>query len=242
MNEKLEHALVTGKPPMPDNIKKPHSQVIVSFDNDIDKFISMRKSKGMSQTNVADAIGYSSQTVIGSLECGTKGLGDRAYTLFLLITDFHPTYVMVQKHVEYSELLIPAPDGNGIRKARLSENRMKQQEMAWLLGLGSKTLISNYENNRRKPSIQNWTMFMLIINQHPYYSLMRRFDQSIFIDQPDWVVSASVDANGVVRGHGVDAESLDRNDVMWNPDSDESIVIDCGYDNRAWYSSAINRI
>lgn len=242
MKTEIERVLALGKPPIPENIKKPHSQAIVGFDNDIDKFISMRKSKGMSQTNVADAIGYSSQTVIGSLECGTKGLSARAYTLFLLITDFHPTYVMTQKHVEYSELLIPAPDGDGIRKTRMSADRMNQKEMAWLLGLGSKTLISNYENNRRKPSVQNWTMFLLIINQHPYYSLMRRFNQDVFIDQPDWVVSASVDANGVVRGHGMDADSLDRDSVMWNPDSDESIIIDCGYDNRSWYSSAINRI
>jgi DNA-binding XRE family transcriptional regulator len=242
MNNKLESISIIGKPPMPDIIKKNHTNVIVSFDNDIDKFIDMRKSKGMSQTSVADVIGYSSQTVISSLECGIKGLSDRAYTLFLLITDFHPTYVMTQKHSQYNELLIPAPEGKGIRKTRLSVDQMKQQEMAWLLGLGSKTLISNYENNRRKPSIQNWTMFLLIINQHPHYSLMCRFNQDIFIEQPDWVVSASVDANGVVRGHGVDIDSLDRNDVMWNPNSDESIVIDCGYDNRAWHISAINRI
>lgn len=242
MNEKLGRVSVAGKPPMPDVIKKNHAHVIVGFDGDVDKFINMRKSKGMSQTNIADAIGYSSQTVISSLESGDKRLGDRAYTLFLLITDFHPTYVMTQKHIEYSELLIPAPEGKEIRKTRMSADQMKQQEMAWLLGLSSKTLISSYENNRRTPSIQNWTMFLLIINQHPYYSLMRRFNQDIFIDQPDWVVSASVDANGVARGHGVDIDNLDRNDVMWNPASDESIVIDCGYDNREWRASAINRI
>ena len=236
---KIEKGII--RPPMIDTSQKIHENVIRKYNGIAENIVTARKTKGMDQTQISEAIGYANIPVIANVESGVKGIDDRAYTLFLLITDSHPEYIIQKKHLDCSELLQAAPDGKVIRSTRINADRMKQEKMAWLLSLSGKTIISSYEKNRRNPSIQNWTMFLLIISQHPYYSLMRLFNQDIFIDQPDWVISASVDADGVVRGHSIKAEQLDRNDVMWNPDSDESIVIDYGYDNRNWQSSAINR-
>lgn len=148
-----------------------HDNVILSFDGDLDNFIETRKRKGMKQSQVADVLGYSNTSVIGHFESGAKGLNDYGYTLFRLVTNTHPEYVLVQKDTNNGSLLVDVPDGSVIRRTRLNANGMSQPVMANLLCLSSKTLVSNYENNRKKPSIQNWTIFLLITNQHPTHSL-----------------------------------------------------------------------
>lgn len=147
-----------------------YHHVIVDYDGDINNFIAQRKIKGLSQAQIAAALGYSNTSIIGHFEAGTKGIDSRSYTLFCLLTDTHPEYVLLQDN-EDGELLITAPDGYSVRQTRLNANRMTQPKMAKLLGLSSKTLVSNYENDRKNPSIQNWTLFLLITSQHPHYSI-----------------------------------------------------------------------
>ena len=231
-------SIEVGEPAIKLNI---HHNVIVNFDGDVENFIAQRKSRGLSQSQVAQVLGYSNTSIIGHFEAGVKGLDSRGYTLFCLVTDTHPEYVLLQDNADHDLLLVTAPDGEDIRQTRLNANRMTQPKMAKLLGLSSKTLVSNYENNRKNPSIQNWTIFLLITDQHPHYSLHRRFNEDVFTDQPDWVVSASVDLDGVARGHSVPLAELKRDDSIWNPNSDASIVIGYGYDSRDWENSALAR-
>lgn len=148
-----------------------NENVILNFDGDVDAFIKRRKNKGLNQSDIADALGYSNTSVIGHFEAGVKGLNDHGYTLSRLVTETHSEYALVQKATDNGELLIDAPEGSIIKQIRLNANGMSQSKMAALLGLSSKTLISNYENDRKKPNIQNWTLFLLITNQHPSYSL-----------------------------------------------------------------------
>lgn len=218
-----------------------HHNVIIGFNGDIESFVAQRKSKGLSQSQIADVLGYANTSIIGHFEAGVKGLDSRGYTLFCLITDIHPEYVLLQDDIEHDLLLVTAPDGEDIRQTRLNASRMTQPKMAKLLGLSSKTLVSNYENNRKNPSVQNWTIFLLITDQHPHYSIYRRFNKDVFIEQPDWVVSASIDSDGVARGHSVPLAELKRDGSIWNPNSDASIIIGYGYDSRDWANSAIAR-
>lgn len=150
-----------------------HHNVILEFDGDINRFVQNRKAKGLSQSDISKLIGYSNTSVIGHFEAGSKGLDSRSYTLFHLVTGSHPAYELVQKS-NSTTLLIESPDGDSIKAARLKSGGMTQPKMAKLLSLSSKTLVSSYENNRKKPSVQNWTMFLLITNQHPYYCIKPR--------------------------------------------------------------------
>lgn len=147
-----------------------YRDVVIPFDGNLIKFIEARKNKGLSQKELADALGYVDRSTINQFELGSKGLDNRGYSLFCLITGIHPNYVLLQDK-EIGSLLISAPDGESIREMRINANRMTQAKMAKLLGLSSKTLVSNYENNRKTPSIQNWTLFLLITSQHPHYSI-----------------------------------------------------------------------
>lgn len=146
-----------------------HHHVIMEFDGDLERFVSTRKNQDMNQYQLSQALGYSERSTIGHFEAGSKGLDSRGYTLFCLLTNTHPSYILEQGEDD-GELLIKAPaDGYSIRQTRLNANGMTQPKMAKLLGLSSKTLVSNYENNRKNPSIQNWTLFLLITDQHPHY-------------------------------------------------------------------------
>lgn len=86
--------------------------------------------------------------------------------------DEHPTYTLKRKLKNYGSVLVEPPNtGDEIKKVRMSAKPMTQQKMARLLGLSSNTIISKYENGAKKPSTHTWTLWLLIINQHPYFTL-----------------------------------------------------------------------
>lgn len=150
-----------------------HQKVIVPFDGDVESFIERRKTKGFSQKEMAAALGFFDAAVIGHFETGAFGLDNRCYTLFLLITDGHPRYKLELKDGDNAgKLLInPPSDGKQIRATRINAHGMTQIKMAKLLGLNGKTIISKYENDRKSPSLANWTVFLLLSSQHPFYKI-----------------------------------------------------------------------
>lgn len=149
-----------------------HQKVIEGFNGDIEEFIQRRKAKGFSQKALAKALGFFDAAVIGHFETKVFNLDSRSHTLFLLITDFHPRYKLKKKDgVADGDLLVQVPSGKKIRATRIKANAMTQLKMARLLELSGKTIISKYENEQKSPSVTNWTVFLLLSNQHPFYEL-----------------------------------------------------------------------
>lgn len=150
-----------------------NSDVIIDYDNNPEKFKKARIANGFGRTELAELLGLSDPTVISQLEHGVYGLDSRAYTLFCLLMDSHPTYTLHRKLTNHGSVLIEPPSGKQIRKIRIGLN-MIQPSMAKLLGLTGKTHISKYENDAKKPSIHTWTMWLLITNLHPYFSIRKK--------------------------------------------------------------------
>lgn len=147
-----------------------HQKVIEGFDGNLEQFIERRKKSGFSQNAISTKLGFFDAAVIGHFETGAFGLDSRCHTLFLLIINEHPRYKLEKKtDVKDGDLLIPAPNGKEIRATRIRADHMNQMKMAALLELNGKTIISKYENDRKKPSIANWTVFLLLSSQHPFY-------------------------------------------------------------------------
>lgn len=146
--------------------------VVIPFNHNREKFTKLRqKFSSGSQQDMADALGLNNQNLISRFESGEFDLDPRTFSLFSLITDSHPKYLLIQRQKNYGNLLIEAPaSGKERREYRIKAN-LTGQRMADIMQLTSKTTISAYENERKHPSIQNWTIFLLVTNQHPYYKI-----------------------------------------------------------------------
>jgi len=146
--------------------------VVIPFDHDREKFTKLRQefSSG-SQQNMSDALGLNNQNLISRFESGEFDLDPRTFSLFSLITDSHPKYLLTQPQKNYGSLLIEAPASGKERREYRVKAKLTGQEMADIMQLTSKTTISAYEHEKKNPSIQNWTIFLLVTNQHPYYKI-----------------------------------------------------------------------
>lgn len=155
--------------------------VVVPFDHNREKFIELRKQFGFGyQKDVADALGLSDANLISRFESGEFELDPRTFTLFGLITDSHPSYLLTQRQKNHGTLLIEAPvSGKERRKYRINA-KLSGEGMANILGLAGKSLVSRYENEKKSPSIQNWTLFLLITNQHPYYQIFPKYTMATY--------------------------------------------------------------
>ena len=153
-----------------DNI---HHDVIIEFDGDYSKLKEARVAEGFIQKELAEAIGFDDAVVISRIENGVFGLKSQSYTLLCLLMDIHPNYKLHQKRKYYGSVLIDAPaKGSEIKQFRKNIEHLTQPKMAKLLGLNDKQIISKYENDKKRPSIQTWTLWLLITNQHPYYEIL----------------------------------------------------------------------
>lgn len=153
-----------------------HKGMVIPFDGNMEAFVETRKSLGYSQKVLAETLGLSDVSVIGHFESGGFILDERTHTIFLLLTDTHPIYKLERKEgKEDAELIIDPPEtGEEMRDYRNKINGMTQGDMADLLGLrAGKTIISNYENNVKRPSKQNWTTFLLATDLHPNFTVTR---------------------------------------------------------------------
>lgn len=151
-----------------------HEDVIL--DANLDTFINVRRDCG-SQEHVADILGLKNQQQISAMEVGIETINNRTYTLLMLLTDNHNTYDLFAKS-ENKPLLINAPNFKQIKAFRegLREGKKKvtQGRMASLMKMGGKQAISKYERGERVPSIQAWSMWLLITNKHPNYKLLNK--------------------------------------------------------------------
>lgn len=160
--------------------EKIHEHVVLKAD--LKRFIELRR-KHFSNNDIpylVKSMGLNDIDMIEDMEQGVKRIDDRTYSLFLLICGEHPNYKLIDKQtVSNSNIttplaIKPPSTGEAIRQYREDANFMRQGKMAWLLGLSSKKYVSYYENQEKtniSPSIQCWTLFLLIINQHRYFKL-----------------------------------------------------------------------
>lgn len=151
---------------------KIHKNVVEGFDGDVEGFIEKRKELGYSQQTLSMVLGLANVSVIGHFELGEFTIDERTFTLFRLLAGTHPRYRLIKKNEEHGFLVIDPPaTGKGIRTYR-NNAKLTQLEMAELMNLSTgKYLISNYENERKNPSKQGWTVFLLATNQHPFYKI-----------------------------------------------------------------------
>lgn len=147
---------------------------------DLSTFEAMRKGYG-SQAEIAKLLGLTDAAIISKFENGKSDIDKRTYTMFLLITNNHPRYEMRLKEepeIDTETIVIAPPSGQGITIMRKFAG-LTQGKMAYLLSLMNKEnpnrpLISKYETDRQSPSPQTWTLFLLIIGQHPNYEIFPR--------------------------------------------------------------------
>lgn len=62
--------------------------------------------------------------------------------------------------------LIEPPSPEEMRRIRV-DSGLTQDELAKLIGLSGGIAISKYEQGKRRPSAQIWTIILLFLNQHP---------------------------------------------------------------------------
>lgn len=146
--------------------------VVINFDGNREAFKKLRKSfSSGNQIDMAEALGWASQNLVSRFESGEFSLDPRTYSLFSLMTDSHPNYSLHQRQKFFGSLLIEPPSLGADRQKIRKKAGLTGKEMADILSLSSKTIISRYENNKQHPSLQCWTLFLLITGQHPYYKL-----------------------------------------------------------------------
>lgn len=141
--------------------------------------------KRLTQDEVATMLGLSDGQIVSKFERNGCNIDNRTYSLFSLVTNNHPLYNLQRKQVVanddiHSNLLIKPPvNPCDIKTARRAANGLIQRRASRLLGMSDK-IFGKYESNtaklthRRSPTVQTWTLFMLITNQHPYYQLAHR--------------------------------------------------------------------
>lgn len=59
-------------------------------------------------------------------------------------------------------------------KALREKAGLSQTAFAELIGLSNRQLISDYENDRKTPNAQTWTLMLLATNQHPSFELREK--------------------------------------------------------------------
>ena len=59
-------------------------------------------------------------------------------------------------------------------KALREKTGLSGSQFAELIGLSNRQLISDYENDRKTPNAQTWTLMLLATNQHPNFELREK--------------------------------------------------------------------
>ena len=59
-------------------------------------------------------------------------------------------------------------------KALREKAGLSQGALAELIGLSNRQLISDYENDKKTPSAQTWTLMLLATNQHQSFELREK--------------------------------------------------------------------
>lgn len=136
--------------------------------------------KMFTQDDAAKMLQLADAQVISKFERNELRPDNRTYSLFLLATDNHPFYDLENKSDDLTKpenlIIEPPTDPESIKSAREAIAGLQQNQISYLLGLHLK-VFGKYESsnanpkNRRSPTAHTWTLFLLITNQHPYYKL-----------------------------------------------------------------------
>lgn len=59
-------------------------------------------------------------------------------------------------------------------KALREKAGLSQGALAELIGLSNRQLIGDYENGKKLPNAQTWTLMLLATNQHPNFELREK--------------------------------------------------------------------
>ena len=70
-------------------------------------------------------------------------------------------------------LIQPKPTPEQVKALRLKTG-LSGSQFAELIGLSNRQLISDYENDRKTPNAQTWTLMLLATNQHPGFELREK--------------------------------------------------------------------
>lgn len=70
-------------------------------------------------------------------------------------------------------LIQPKPTPEQVKALRLKAG-LSGSQFAELIGLSNRQLISDYENDRKTPNAQTWTLMLLATNQHPGFELREK--------------------------------------------------------------------
>ena len=70
-------------------------------------------------------------------------------------------------------LIQQKPTPEQVKALRLKTG-LSGSQFAELIGLSNRQLISDYENDRKTPSAQTWTLMLLATNQHTGFELREK--------------------------------------------------------------------
>ena len=70
-------------------------------------------------------------------------------------------------------LIQKKPTAEEVKALRLIAG-LSGSQFAELISLSNRQLISDYENDRKTPSAQTWTLMLLATNQHPNFELREK--------------------------------------------------------------------
>lgn len=134
-------------------------------------FLNIREQLG-TQEEVAKLLGIKYQQTISEIECGNSKMDNRTYSVLCLLADKHPGYELVGDE-NLNKLVVEYEGAEKLKQLRKNA-KLLQKEVASKLKLTDRRLIGRYENNKQNPSDQCYTLFLLITNQHPYFSILPR--------------------------------------------------------------------
>ena len=70
-------------------------------------------------------------------------------------------------------LIQKKPTDEEVKTLRLKAG-LSGSQFAELIGLSNRQLISDYENGKKLPNAQTWTLMLLATNQHPNFELREK--------------------------------------------------------------------
>ena len=147
-----------------------YRRAVIKHDGNGRLFAQARISAGFTQEKLASLLSIKEVATIRNIESGIYDIEDRTYTLFALLTNTHPLYTLFSKNTG-GGLSLTAPSGYEIRRIRKTKSGLTQRGMASVMGLSGHAMISKYESDSRSPSPSNWSLFLLVIGEHPHYEI-----------------------------------------------------------------------
>ena len=133
-------------------------------------------------------------------------------------------------------------------KALREKAGLSQSALAKLIGLSSQQLINDYENGKKSPNAQTWTLMLLATSQHLNFELEQKHKEfnmiidtkSKQIDVEAAFIDAPFDINDNKIKCGINLSIKDKNFVCIVEKSDEFKLIDFSIEIKTYLSGFYN--